>query len=600
MFNLKSLPRGAGSLGALMLSWAAFSVYQGAIIPAAAVGLLLLVVALVASPNGKRIDDRFLLGFWALLGLALVGAWAHHPIPAEAPLAVLPLLALAAGLTVGVNLPPALRGVALGSIGLCAVLALAYGAPDRIESKPLESWFYDYNSTATLMNMGIFALIATGLFSPSRALRGLAYLGAVLLVMGVLWSASRGAVLVMAAGFVAFAIVQRHLLLHLLKRNRLMLAPFVAVPAAGLFFLGEKLMNRMRVLGADESYSGRLDMWRAGVEMAQSAPSSFFGHGFLRWEFLYPAYRRAGDFESLGVHAHGDYVELLAIGGTLGLIIGIALVAIALWTLWRSRAELAGAAVAVGALTVLLHSAFNFPLQNAALTLPLGLMLGLALRFAPRAAHPSDAPANRSVGRWPRWGGAAMLALSLPFTTLLALEWTVAAAAFQPGSFAATHLPNLGKLSSLERLYGPSAERALGVAPASAIATHYTLLAFGDKRADPAIRAERLTRALRLIERSPTRTEADRLSSLAYPTARGIAEGIAPHGATYEELLADLERASAMWPGHTRLPIRIAQIKGMAFGPEAERHELDRLVRESRVKPVVDAAQNRLRALNGE
>jgi O-antigen ligase len=92
----------------------------------------------------------------------------------------------------------------------------------------------------------------------------------------------------------------------------------------------------------DTALSGRLEIWRTGVNMFMAHPIN--GVGVRGFRYAYPQYAAANDHfvvttEACGVgegacHAHQLVLEVLAETGTLGLLLWLAAVALA-WRAWR-------------------------------------------------------------------------------------------------------------------------------------------------------------------------------------------------------------------------------------------------------------------------
>lgn len=118
----------------------------------------------------------------------------------------------------------------------------------------------------------------------------------------------------------------------------------------------------------DTALSGRLEIWRTGVNMFMAHPIN--GVGVRGFRYAYPQYAAANDHfvvttEACGVgegacHAHQLVLEVLAETGTLGLLLWLAAVALA-WRAWRR----VGAAARARAFPVTLALAVMlFPLNT--------------------------------------------------------------------------------------------------------------------------------------------------------------------------------------------------------------------------------------------
>jgi O-antigen ligase len=96
----------------------------------------------------------------------------------------------------------------------------------------------------------------------------------------------------------------------------------------------------------DTALSGRLDIWRTSVAMFKAHPIN--GVGVRAYRFAYPAFAPANDHfvvaESCGegegaCHAHQWILEVLTETGTLGLLLWLGAIGMAMATWWRVGAE---------------------------------------------------------------------------------------------------------------------------------------------------------------------------------------------------------------------------------------------------------------------
>ncbi|WP_445145763.1 O-antigen ligase family protein [Dyella sp. Tek66A03] len=96
----------------------------------------------------------------------------------------------------------------------------------------------------------------------------------------------------------------------------------------------------------DTALSGRLDIWRTSVAMFKAHPIN--GVGVRAYRFAYPAFAPANDHfvvaESCGegegaCHAHQWVLEVLTETGTLGLLLWLGAIGMAVATWWRVGAE---------------------------------------------------------------------------------------------------------------------------------------------------------------------------------------------------------------------------------------------------------------------
>lgn len=147
---------------------------------------------------------------------------------------------------------------------------------------------------------------------------------------------------------------------------------------AGLFFVfGEPVISRMGL----EAEDGRWCAWASSLQMILERP--LFGSGFGTFAEAFPEYR---DPECLGsegtwTRAHNSYLELLAGMGLIGGLGAVALLGILIRTLTagvRTRKTLVAIPLSsLGALVfVMMHSAFDFPLQVPGIALYFAALMG--------------------------------------------------------------------------------------------------------------------------------------------------------------------------------------------------------------------------------
>ena len=251
------------------------------------------------------------------------------------------------------------------------------------------------------------------------------------LVLTVPVCLSRGGVVSLAAGLVAFVLIR------LSTRRSLPGSPrALAVAAAGLLVVGFGVAwslppeARSRVSTLASTRTGgpdpfRLGVWRDSLRLAASSP--LLGTGFGAFEDALPRLKTAaGDMRV--EHAENDYVELLAEGGGAAIaLVGLAAVSAFGLALRRIRTEphrlargvAAGALAGVAALLV--HSAFDFNLR-----IPSNALL-FCLLFA-MASPPDVSAAETGVGvvvraSWRRSRAVLLLVLATTVVLGLAGPW---------------------------------------------------------------------------------------------------------------------------------------------------------------------------------
>jgi O-antigen ligase len=252
---------------------------------------------------------------------------------------------------------------------------------------------------------------------------------AVVLVIAVPVSLSRGGMVSLAAGLAAFAGIRlstRPGQAVGLRGAILAVGGLALVAVMLALLLPDTARDRVRTLGGvDQAGVYRLDVWRDSLHLATS--SLAVGSGFGAYADALPRFKTgAGD---VGVeHAENDYLELLCEGGLVGAALAAIAVAGLLAAGWRvvrdephrlSRGVRAGALAGLTALLV--HSVFDFNLRIPSNALLAGFLLSCVL-------SQSSAVVPTTSGRSGRRGllGTVVLACALLVALFLALigRWT--------------------------------------------------------------------------------------------------------------------------------------------------------------------------------
>jgi O-antigen ligase len=242
--------------------------------------------------------------------------------------------------------------------------------------------FAGYVEMVTLLALGL----ATGFADEAR--RGPALLGwiesrragRVVLTYGatatmglaVLVSLSRGGVVSLAVGVLAFTVLRTLVRHRPPAAGRLVgILAVLAIIALGSFTVlppeGRDRILSLAGIRADQSGAFRLGIWRDTLQVAGSSP--LVGQGLGAYEDALPRFKTvAGELRIQ--HAENDYLELLAEGGGLGL--ALALIAVGLGVtravagLRRQEDRLLrglGLGATSGIIALLVHSAFDFNLR---------------------------------------------------------------------------------------------------------------------------------------------------------------------------------------------------------------------------------------------
>lgn len=537
-----------GGLVLLGLALTTLSAHQGTGIPSAFFAVLFMLAAGALLPLENR-AHLLLLGVSGLLVTTVAISVAVHPTPGLIAVMGLPFLALGYSLSLGYRLSAHQRRAAIGLVLGLSLLCAAWGFPDRWNHvRPYEAWFNDYNSAATLFNLGVFAALALAVGSQGRARQ--VFVGLALLLMAaIVYSASRGGLLTLAVGLVLFALHSRAELGAQVRQHKGWLIPAAALGLAAVGYMAYTtgMADRMTRLGSDESTFARWSMWVAGWHMVQDG-NWLTGYGLGMWMHLYPAYRSAADFESAGFMAHNDYVQTLVEGGPLLVCALVGIAAVSVWAALSKHSTRRGAALAAGVALVSAHATFNFPFYNAQLTLALGLMLGLAL--AENTAF--TAISGRVAMKWTtvQW---LCLALAAPVLFWIALESVTGKAAFSSGSWPSRLIPNAGKVEVVSALFGENGDRAFTAEPRKTLATHYLGMGIGKTEDSLEVRRAALNKAIALYASATAPVPGAYVPAQTHLMFRGIEAGLFDKATTVPRIKALLAPLIQRYPNKTDL-----------------------------------------------
>ena len=173
---------------------------------------------------------------------------------------------------------------------------------------------YENHNDYTFIIVQILPFIFMYMRAESGVLRR-GFLGASMIacVIGVFLSLSRGGILALV---LEFALI---VLIGMQGRRRLLLLPILAV--AGASAVGYQWATRAENQGdgytAESAESGRLELWKAGIRMAQRNP--LFGVGSRRFGEFAKEYSDLSH-DMRGKNSHNTYVEILASSGLIGFV----------------------------------------------------------------------------------------------------------------------------------------------------------------------------------------------------------------------------------------------------------------------------------------
>jgi O-antigen ligase len=329
-------------------------------------------------------------------------------------------------------------GVLVAAYGLVARVAFGdklYGiltVPTIAPFGPFVSknHFAGYVEMAACLGVGLAAGMADearrgpgrlGWLDSPRAVRVVFVWGAaVVLMLAVLVSLSRGGTVSLAAGLVAFVFIR----VATSRAEGSLRA--LAFAAAGLVVAGVAVASvlppeaRSRVATLASTRGGGPDPFRLGVwgdALRLTASSPFLGSGLAAFEDAFPRFKTAAGDQRVQ-HAENDYVELLAEGGLVGgALAGVLVASLLLAGLRGVRAEPHRAArglrsgALAGVAALLVHSAFDFNLRIPSNALLFCLLAAMVVR----PGTPGDPGDGEAVPRR-QWTRSTLLLL--PFVAV--------------------------------------------------------------------------------------------------------------------------------------------------------------------------------------
>jgi O-antigen ligase len=254
-----------------------------------------------------------------------------------------------------------------------------------------------------------------------RAWRVLAGFGiALAMALGVLASLSRGGALSLLAGGIVFLLARKRARRHRPGESwmghTLWLAAAVVLSVGVVLVLPREARERigtLREAAGEQAASFRLRVWRAVVRMSLASP--LVGHGMGSFETAFPRYKTS-DGELRVQHAENDYLEMLAEGGLLGLVLSVSACGLVLHRVMAGlsrqgdrlvRGIGTGALAATAALLV--HSAFDFNLRIPSNATLFALLAALALGAGGGELRRLERPAGFVLVAVPLFGLAATL-----------------------------------------------------------------------------------------------------------------------------------------------------------------------------------------------
>jgi probable O-glycosylation ligase (exosortase A-associated) len=187
--------------------------------------------------------------------------------------------------------------------------------------------FEDNNDYALLLNIAAPLAIYLARGETNRRLRWLCYTIAVMMIITVPFTLSRG-------GFLGLCMV----MLGLAWKSKYKITGLVAVLIAGSItfaLLPQHVTQRVGTISTasatDESAQMRFDSWRVSGQIIGDHP--FFGVGPRNMLQVYDRYSQSENIRM----AHNSFLQMGVDGGAPALLFLVSLIGLSLWRLWRSR-----------------------------------------------------------------------------------------------------------------------------------------------------------------------------------------------------------------------------------------------------------------------
>jgi O-antigen ligase len=243
--------------------------------------------------------------------------------------------------------------------------------------------FVNHNHFAGYVGMVIPIAICFGFFfmesrgreddhsAPDRLGRlGLAFFAAVLLVVSLVFTLSRGGILsTVIGGIVLFWLVSRRMVSRLATWSVAILLALVAV--ALIVWIGADILRHeagaIKKFENEATFESRVVIWRTMLE--HDHDFRWFGSGLGTFEESFAAFTPPGSSQRWD-RAHNDYLQLLWETGLVGFALFLVAAAIFVRRYWwpavRARSHplsLFRLGLAISVLTIALHSVVDFNLQ---------------------------------------------------------------------------------------------------------------------------------------------------------------------------------------------------------------------------------------------
>jgi len=186
--------------------------------------------------------------------------------------------------------------------------------------------------------------------------RALVLFAGVVMGIGLIFSASRGGIVSMAAGLLCMSLFLLFNNGH--RRKGIIFLALFSITAAYALEIGvSHVIERFRFM--DQDYEARARLSQKTLDLVADYPVT--GVGIGNFMYAYPTYQAVEDKEAFARHAHNDWVQFLAEGGIAGMalmLMGAGLYAYPTVRLWRRRKD--PFAVCLGALPLAVLAAVGY------------------------------------------------------------------------------------------------------------------------------------------------------------------------------------------------------------------------------------------------
>jgi tetratricopeptide (TPR) repeat protein len=280
--------------------------------------------------------------------------------------------------------------------------------------------FVNRNHTAEFLELAAFACLSLVLLARNVWTMWAWIAGTAALAAGAISTLSRGSLLALAAGGLAFVALSPAGDEGAISHRRMPWKRILLLTAIGTMAIAGSLgawAMMDRLTPADLGNEVRPSLWADSLSVFRA---HHFGIGRGAFEYVYPAYQNPQAVKA-PTSIRFPYVE----NGLLQLLIdtgwvGLALIVIATGFLirevWRSGLGRVEAALVAGCIAILVHNLTDFGLELAGLAVPFAAILGTAIG----RARPPEAPGSRAamVAPWLATAGlvGGIVSICLPWS----------------------------------------------------------------------------------------------------------------------------------------------------------------------------------------